>query len=238
MGNLLDMSRLQTGTVSALIREIDLDEVVPMALGGVPEGSVGLEIPESLPMVAVDPGLLERAVANIVENAVKYSPPGTPAQVSASALGGRVEVRVTDRGPGVPDEAKERIFAPFQRHGDAPRGTGVGLGLAVARGFAEAMGGTLDAEDTPGGGLTMVLTVRAAAIGSGAGTGRSSGTEVSADTSTSVDMSRSAAAASANMFPSTDMVASGDTVPSADKAAAGSEAAPPGTAASAERRNT
>ncbi|MDX3629243.1 sensor histidine kinase KdpD [Streptomyces europaeiscabiei] len=238
VGNLLDMSRLQTGTVSALIREIDLDEVVPMALGGVPEGSVGLEIPESLPMVAVDPGLLERAVANIVENAVKYSPPGTPAQVSASALGGRVEVRVTDRGPGVPDEAKERIFAPFQRHGDAPRGTGVGLGLAVARGFAEAMGGTLDAEDTPGGGLTMVLTVRAAAIGSGAGTGPSSGTEVSADTSTSVDMSRSAAAASANMFPSTDMVASGDTVPSADKAASGSEAAPPGTAASAERRNT
>ncbi|MDX2554179.1 MULTISPECIES: sensor histidine kinase [Streptomyces] len=165
VGNLLDMSRLQTGTVTTLIREIDLDEVVPMALGGVPEGSVGLEIPESLPMVAVDPGLLERAVANIVENAVKYSPPGTPAQVSASALGGRVEVRVTDRGPGVPDEAKERIFAPFQRHGDAPRGTGVGLGLAVARGFAEAMGGTLDAEDTPGGGLTMVLTVRAVAKG-------------------------------------------------------------------------
>ena len=167
MGNLLDMSRLQTGTVTPLIREIDLDEVVPMALGGVPEGSVRLEIPESLPMVAVDPGLLERSVANIVENAVKYSPPGTPVQVSASALGGRVEVRVTDRGPGVPDEAKERIFAPFQRHGDAPRGTGVGLGLAVARGFAEAMGGTLTAEDTPGGGLTMVLTLRAAGTGTG-----------------------------------------------------------------------
>ncbi|WP_328836676.1 sensor histidine kinase KdpD [Streptomyces europaeiscabiei] len=239
VGNLLDMSRLQTGTVSALIREIDLDEVVPMALGGVPEGSVGLEIPESLPMVAVDPGLLERAVANIVENAVKYSPPGTPAQVSASALGGRVEVRVTDRGPGVPDEAKDRIFAPFQRHGDAPRGTGVGLGLAVARGFAEAMGGTLDAEDTPGGGLTMVLTVRAAASGSGAGTGPSSGTDVSADTSTSVDMSRSVdAAPSANTVPSTDTVPSGDTAASADKAPSGSGAAPAGTAASAERRNT
>ncbi|MFJ2773169.1 ATP-binding protein [Streptomyces sp. NPDC087300] len=163
VGNLLDMSRLQTGTVTPLIREIDLDEVVPMALGGVPDGSAELDIPETLPMVAVDKGLLERAVANIVENAVKYAPEGEPVKVSASALGERVEVRVVDRGPGVPDTAKDRIFAPFQRYGDAPRGAGVGLGLAVARGFVESMGGTLTAEDTPGGGLTMVLTLRAAA---------------------------------------------------------------------------
>ncbi|MDQ1067078.1 sensor histidine kinase [Streptomyces canus] len=162
VGNLLDMSRLQTGTVTAIIREIDVDEVVPMALGGVPDGSVELDVPETLPMVAVDPGLLERAVANLVENAVKYSPSGNAVRVSASAIADRVEVRVVDRGPGVPDEAKERIFAPFQRYGDAPRGAGVGLGLAVARGFAEAMHGTLNAEDTPGGGLTMVLTLRAA----------------------------------------------------------------------------
>ncbi|MGW6490856.1 ATP-binding protein [Streptomyces sp. NPDC055056] len=163
VGNLLDMSRLQTGTVAPLIREIDLDEVVPMALGGVPEDSVDLEIPESLPMVAVDAGLLERAVANLVENAVKYSPLDARVMVAASAIADRVEVRVVDRGPGVPDEAKDRIFAPFQRYGDAPRGNGVGLGLAVARGFTEAMGGTLNAEDTPGGGLTMVLTLRAVA---------------------------------------------------------------------------
>ncbi|MFJ7421083.1 ATP-binding protein, partial [Streptomyces uncialis] len=163
VGNLLDMSRLQTGTVQPLIREIDLDEVVPMALGGVPEDSVGLDIPESLPMVRVDPGLLERAVANIVENAVKYSPEGQRVLVAASTLGDRVELRVVDRGPGVPDDAKDRIFEPFQRYGDAPRGAGVGLGLAVARGFAEAMSGTLAAEDTPGGGLTMVLTLTAAA---------------------------------------------------------------------------
>ncbi|AZS74574.1 histidine kinase [Streptomyces lydicus] len=162
VGNLLDMSRLQTGTVTPLIREIDLDEVVPMALGGVPDGSVTLDIPEELPIVAVDPGLLERAVANLVENAVKYSPDGAAVLVSASALGDRVELRIADRGPGVPDSAKDRIFEPFQRYGDAPRGAGVGLGLAVARGFAEAMGGTLAAEDTPGGGMTMVLTLRAA----------------------------------------------------------------------------
>ncbi|MGW1539877.1 ATP-binding protein [Streptomyces sp. NPDC002309] len=163
VGNLLDMSRLQTGTVTPILREIDLDEVVPMALGGVPEDSVTLDVPEALPMVRVDAGLLERAVANVVENAVKYSPDGTPVLVAASAIADRVELRVVDRGPGVPDEVKERIFEPFQRYGDAPRGTGIGLGLAVARGFAEAMDGTLNAEDTPGGGLTMVLSLRAGA---------------------------------------------------------------------------
>ncbi|MFD6246694.1 ATP-binding protein [Streptomyces roseolus] len=162
VGNLLDMSRLQTGTVTPLIRAVDLDEVVPMALGGVPDGSAEADVPETLPMVEVDKGLLERAVANIVENAVKYSPDGIPVAVTASTLGDRVELRVVDRGPGVPDESKDGIFEPFQRFGDAPRGSGVGLGLAVARGFVEAMGGTLSAEDTPGGGLTMVLTLRAA----------------------------------------------------------------------------
>ncbi|MFD4605401.1 ATP-binding protein [Streptomyces sp. NPDC058464] len=162
VGNLLDMSRLQTGTVTPIVHETDLDEVVPMALVGVPDGSVDLDVPETLPMVEADAGLLERSVANLVENAVKYSPPDRPVLVSASAIADRVEVRIVDRGPGVPDEAKERIFEPFQRYGDAPRGAGVGLGLAVARGFAEAMGGTLNAEDTPGGGLTMVLSLRAA----------------------------------------------------------------------------
>ncbi|GHF76829.1 sensor histidine kinase [Streptomyces thermodiastaticus] len=162
VGNLLDMSRLQTGTLTPLIRETDLDEVIPMALGGVPEDSVELDVPETLPMVYVDRGLLERSVANIVENAVKYSPPGERVLVSASAIADRVEVRVVDRGPGVPDEAKSRIFEPFQRYGDVPRGNGVGLGLAVARGFAQAIGGSLHAEDTPGGGLTMVLAVRTA----------------------------------------------------------------------------
>ncbi|MEF9887301.1 sensor histidine kinase KdpD [Streptomyces sp. P9-A4] len=160
VGNLLDVSRLETGTVTAVLRQTDLDEVVPMALVGVPDDSVELDIPETLPMVVVDRGLLERAVANIVENAVKYSPAGTPVLVAASAIAERVELRVVDRGPGVPDEAKDRIFGAFQRYGDAPRGAGVGLGLAVARGFVEAMGGTVTAEDTPGGGLTMTISLR------------------------------------------------------------------------------
>ncbi|MEV3929281.1 sensor histidine kinase KdpD [Streptomyces sp. NPDC049944] len=159
VGNLLDMSRLQTGTVMPVFRETDVDEVVPMALGAVPEDSVVLDIPETLPMVTVDRGLLERAVANVVENAVKYTPADTPVLVAASAIGDRVELRVVDRGPGIPEEAKDAVFEPFQRHGDAPRGAGVGLGLAVARGFVEAMGGTVTAEDTPGGGLTMVIAL-------------------------------------------------------------------------------
>jgi two-component system sensor histidine kinase KdpD len=143
---------------------VDLDEAAPMALGGIPDPAttVVLDIPETLPMVAVDKGLLERSVANVVENAVKHSSDDEPVLVSASDIADRVEVRVVDRGPGVPDEAKDRIFEPFQRYGDAPRGNGVGPGLPVARGFAEAMGGTLNAEDTPGGGLTMLLTLPSA----------------------------------------------------------------------------
>ncbi|MFD4398983.1 ATP-binding protein [Kitasatospora sp. NPDC058397] len=167
INNLLDMSRLQTGTVTPLIQETDLDEVVPFALGGVPPESVRLDVPETLPMIRADGGLLERSLANLVENAVKYSPDGVKVLVKADALrqpGGsaRVELRIVDRGPGVPEDAKERIFAPFQRYGDAPRGAGVGLGLAVARGFVEAMDGTVTAEDTPGGGLTMVVSLPAA----------------------------------------------------------------------------
>ncbi|MEV7188450.1 sensor histidine kinase KdpD [Kitasatospora sp. NPDC093102] len=164
INNLLDMSRLQTGTVTPLIQETDLDEVVPYALGGVPPESVRLEVPETLPMVRADGGLLERSLANLVENAVKYSPDGVKVLVKADELRqpgvpARVELRIVDRGPGVPEEAKEKIFAPFQRYGDAPRGAGVGLGLAVARGFVEAMDGTVTAEDTPGGGLTMVVSL-------------------------------------------------------------------------------
>lgn len=132
-----------------------------MALGGIPdpETTVVLDISETLPMIAVDKDLLARLVADVVGNAVKHSSDDEPVLMSASAIADRAEVRVVDRGPGAPDEAKDRIFAPFQRYGDAPRGIGVGLCLAVTRGFAEAMGGTLNAEDTPGGGLTMVLTL-------------------------------------------------------------------------------
>jgi two-component system sensor histidine kinase KdpD len=157
--NLLDLSRLDSGAVQPRIGPVALDEVVPLALRGVPPARVNLDVPDALPLVLADEGLLERALANVVENAVRYSPPDVPVSVSAAAVGARAIVRVADRGRGVPDEHKGEIFRAFQRLGDAPSGQGVGLGLAVARGFVEACGGTLDAEDTPGGGLTLVLTL-------------------------------------------------------------------------------
>ncbi|MGW0663475.1 DUF4118 domain-containing protein [Streptodolium elevatio] len=182
IGNLLDMSRLQTGTVTPLFGDVALDEVVPSAVLGVPETSVVLDVPETLPTVWADAGLLDRVLANVIENAVKHNPPDRRVHVRAEAVRDGVELRVVDRGPGVPDEAKERIFEPFQRYGDAPAGNGVGLGLAVARGFAEALGGSLAAEDTPGGGLTMVLTLRMSAGRPPAGQGAASEAPVPAAT--------------------------------------------------------
>ena len=104
-------------------------------------------------------------MVNLTENALRYSPDAVPPLLTASALGDRVELRVVDRGPGIPEQERDRMFVPFQRLGDTDNTTGVGLGLALARGFTEAMGGTLTAEETPGGGLTMAITLPAVAAG-------------------------------------------------------------------------
>jgi two-component system sensor histidine kinase KdpD len=164
--NLLDMSRLQAGAVSPALSPSDLPAVVHRALtwlDGPERARVELDWPVDLAPVLADPGLLERVVANLVSNAVRHAPRDR-VTVTAGALGDRLELRVVDRGPGVPLAERERVFAPFQRLGDTPSGQGVGLGLAVSRGLTEAMDGTLTAEDTPGGGLTMVLSLRAAPV--------------------------------------------------------------------------
>jgi two-component system sensor histidine kinase KdpD len=166
VGNLLDMSRLQTGAVELVLREVGFDEIVAAALhqlgAGVTAGLV-VEVPEDLPPVKADAALLERAIANLVTNAVQASPADRPVRIAGGAVLDRVELRVVDQGPGIPPQQREDVFRPFQRLGDRPNGTGVGLGLAVARGFVEVMDGELTVEDTPGGGATLVVSLPAAA---------------------------------------------------------------------------
>ena len=165
--NLLDLSRIQTGLLHPVLRPRSLEEILPIAVAGHPPGSVVLELEESAPFVRTDAGLLERVVANLVANAVRASR-GKPVRVVAQVLDKEISILVIDRGPGVPVAQRDRMFEPFQRLDDTGS-AGLGLGLAVARGLTEAMGGTLTAEDTPGGGLTMVLSVpREAPEGEGA----------------------------------------------------------------------
>jgi two-component system sensor histidine kinase KdpD len=162
--NLLDMSRLQAGALAVFPRPAGLEEIVARALDdlGPPGQQVVVDISDSLPEVRVDPAILERVIVNLTTNALRYSPAGQPPLLTASALGDRVELRVADRGPGIPEPERDRVFVPFQRLGDTDNTTGVGLGLALSRGLTEAMGGTLEPEETPGGGLTMVLSLPAA----------------------------------------------------------------------------
>ncbi|GII28825.1 sensor histidine kinase [Planotetraspora mira] len=159
--NLLDMSRLQAGVLGVSAELVALEEVVPRAVDDLGHLSdrVRAEISPDFPEVIADPALLERILVNVMSNAVRYSPEGDRTLVTASWYGDQVQVRVIDRGPGIPPEDHDRVFMPFQRLGDRDNHTGVGLGLALSRGLAEAMGGTLVPEETPGGGTTMTLTL-------------------------------------------------------------------------------
>ena len=161
--NLLDMSRLDAGAVRPMVGEVWLPDVIAAAARDLDPARLHVNIPIDLPPAFVDEGLLERALANVLENAVRFSPEGVPVEVNAAIVGRVMVVRVADRGPGVPPDQRDRIFEAFQRLGDAPRSQGVGLGLAVARGFVEAVGGTIEAEDTPAGGLTMLIRLPTAA---------------------------------------------------------------------------
>lgn len=160
VGNLLDMSRLQVGALIAHPGPTDLGEVIPATLATLAAPNRATwEIEPDARYVHADAGLLDRVLANVTENALRYQPQGAPVLVRASRIADRVEIRVIDTGVGVPPGDQERIFLPFQRQGDVPAGSGVGLGLAVARGLTEAMGGRLAAESTPGGGITMVISL-------------------------------------------------------------------------------
>jgi two-component system sensor histidine kinase KdpD len=161
IGNLLDMSRLSAGSLQPFLRPTAIDEVAPVALRGL-DSALRLAVPDGLPLVRTDPGLLERVLANLFANAAAHSPPGRPPSLSARQAGASVILEIIDHGPGVPDTFKTRMFQPFERLDERGTGTGVGLGLAVVRGFVDAMGGSVLAADTPGGGLTIRVTLPAA----------------------------------------------------------------------------
>ena len=164
VGNLLDMGRLQAGSLEPFLRATAVDEVAPVALRGLDDADhLVIVVPDDLPLVRADPGLLERVLANLFSNALRHSPADLRPMLRAKEDGDRVVLDVVDHGSGVPAGLKERIFEPFARLDE--RSPGVGLGLAVAKGFAEAMGGTIVAVDTPGGGLTVRVTLPALVSG-------------------------------------------------------------------------
>ncbi len=158
---LLDASRLQAGVLPIALSAVGLDEVVPIALDelGLGGGTLVVDVSPDLPPALCDPGLLQRVLVNLLSNALRYSPADAKPIIAASAFAERLELRIIDRGPGIPAAKLAEAFQPFQRLGDVDNTTGVGLGLALSNGFMTAMGGTLEAEDTPGGGLTMVVSL-------------------------------------------------------------------------------
>ncbi len=157
VGNLLDMSRLQLGGLNLSMREVGVDEVVAASLASIGSRArgVGVYVPETLPSVVADPALLERAFANIIDNALTHG--ASPVTVLATRRDQTGEGKIVDHGRGIPAEERERAFGAFQRLGDRAQGVGVGLGLAVSRGFVEAMEGELALHDTERGGLTVSI---------------------------------------------------------------------------------
>jgi two-component system sensor histidine kinase KdpD len=166
VGDLLDMSRVQAGALRANVRQVFLEDVVAAALASIDHrpDQVEIDVPDSLPAVDTDPTLLERALAHLVVNSLAWSPRGRPVRVEGALVGDRLHLRVIDRGPGVDRLDRERVFQPFQRLGDRGSHAGVGLGLAVARGFVEAVDGTIVLDDTPGGGLTVLIDLPVAPV--------------------------------------------------------------------------
>jgi two-component system sensor histidine kinase KdpD len=163
--SLLDMQRIEAGVATAFLSQVRLEDVLNDAMISLGSGAslVAIDTPDALPPVVADRGLLERALANVINNAITWSPPQTVVRVAAAVVGDRVDLRVSDRGPGIRAEQRERAFLPFRRLGSpADRSRdGIGLGLAIARGFTQSLGGDLAIEDTPEGGATFVFSLRA-----------------------------------------------------------------------------
>lgn len=162
--DLLDASRLQAGVLAVSIVQTDPGDVILPALeeAGAGPGEVALDIDPRAPAMLADPALLRRALVNLLANALRHRPAHTTVRLSVDSSGEAVRIRIADHGPGVPAQRRDEMFVAFQRLGDADNTTGLGLGLALSKGFVEGMGGTLTPEDTPGGGLTMSIRLPAA----------------------------------------------------------------------------
>ena len=150
IANLLDMTRLESGAVQSRNETVDVGDVVGSALqratAVLAQHKVQLELDAGLPMAQGDPVLLEQVLFNLLDNAAKYTPPGTAITLGARRDDGRIALQVADEGPGLPDDARERVFDKFYRvHAADRQRAGTGLGLAICRGFVEAMGGTITA---------------------------------------------------------------------------------------------
>jgi two-component system sensor histidine kinase KdpD len=158
VGNLLDAGRLQAGSLPVDLRPTAIEEPISAAVAPLATDRVALDVPEDLPLARTDPTLLERALANLLANADRHSPAMVPIMVDAQLVDGRIHLRVVDRGPGIPMAQRNAVFQPFQRLHDTSA-QGAGLGLAITRGFVNAIGGTLSLDDTPGGGLTATITL-------------------------------------------------------------------------------
>jgi two-component system sensor histidine kinase KdpD len=166
--NLLDVSRIQAGVLGVVLAAVDSEDVILRSLDELQLGpsDIELDLDQNLPSVHADQGLLQRVVVNLLANAVRFAPQGSRVRIATSTFGGAVEIRVIDHGPGIDPERREEIFVPFQRLGDTDNLTGLGLGLALSHGFTEGMGGSLSAETTPGGGLTMVISLASVSVNS------------------------------------------------------------------------
>ncbi len=158
VGNLLDLSRMRAGALVPAKAPAAIDEIIEGVVGRLQalleQHEVRLVLREDLPEIPVDVVQIDQMLTNLVENAVKFSPPGTRITVSATRWHDTVEVRVMDEGPGIPTEDRERVFEPFVR---GREGGGAGLGLAIARAIVESHGGRIWSEGTPGGGNCFVF---------------------------------------------------------------------------------
>lgn len=159
--DLLDVSRLQAGVLGVAVRPVGVEDVVLPALEelGLGPADVELDLPEEPVQILADPGLLQRVLVNLLANAQRFNPAGQQVVLSVSRFASTADIRIIDTGPGISEQRRGEVFVPFQRLGDTDNQAGLGLGMALSKGFAEGMGGTLDVEDTPGGGATMVITL-------------------------------------------------------------------------------